>query len=227
MIRVGIITVLDFEAGTLDNDSDFVVRRCGVAGAGADTGVQELAESGCRLVVSWGTAGALSPRLKAGDLCLPEAVLTREGVRLPTDTNWRTRLSSAVRDLCPVRFGVLLDSPVIVCEPAEKAVLADACGALAVDMESGPVAKACARRDLPFLVVRSIIDEAGDSLPDMIGRHIGRDGALRAGALLVELMTHPNQWVSFARLMRRYSRARATLLRAATALAGCGNGSRD
>lgn len=221
MSRIGIIAALGFEAGALGEHAAFLVRRCRVSGDGVGRDVRELADSGCRLVVSWGTAGALSPDLEAGDLFLADRVLTRDGEYIGTDPAWRRRLEAAVRGCCRVRSGLLLDSPTFVAVPARKSDLAQSCRAEAVDMESGAIAEACYGRDLPFLVVRAILDQAGDRLPDLINRHLGDDGRTRTGALLAALAVHPRDWTAFARLARRYPRARTTLARAASALAAC------
>ena len=221
MATVGIVTALGFESRALGSGAHFTVRRCGVAGPALGAAVRELHEQGCSLVVSWGTAGALSPHLSAGDLHVAEQVLTRGGSRLAADAGWRMRFRAAAERLCTVRSGTLLDSPHIVTAPAEKRRLLGLTGAQVLDMESGPVAEACTNLGLPFLTIRSIIDEAGDRLPERVAGYIGADGSLRGTALAAALVLSPRQWPVLARLARRYRRATSTLVLAAGALETC------
>lgn len=109
----------------------------------------------------------------------------------------------------------------IVADPAEKRRLFASTGAEALDMESGPVAEACMTLGLPFLAIRSIIDEAGDHLPECLERYVGADGSLKSAALATALILDPRQWPRLARLARRYRRASRTLSLAAGALASC------
>lgn len=220
VIRIGIVTAMDFEARALGKTPCFAVRRCGISGAGAARAVHELAEHRCILVVSWGTAGGLSPHLRSGDLYLANLVLTRNGRRLATDAGWRERFEDTVGDVCALRGGTLLDSPDIVTEPADKEHLRLSTGADAVDMESGPVAEACVETGLPFLVVRAIIDEARDRLPSAMGLRPG-PGVSRTGALLASLMLQPRVWPHLRRLARGYRNAQGTLTAAAAVLARC------
>ncbi|MGA8259853.1 MAG: hypothetical protein WB783_06525 [Arenicellales bacterium] len=218
---VGIVTALGFEARALGSGSPFTVRRCGVGGPALASAVRELHEQGCGLIVSWGTAGALSPRFKAGDLHVAEQVLTRHGTRLASDTHWRRRFSVAAGRVCTIRSGTLLDSTQIVAAPAEKRRLFASTGADALDMESGPVAEACITLGLPFLAIRSIIDEAHDRLPERLESYVGANGSLRGTALAAALVLSPRQWLLLPRLARRYRRANRTLSLAASALASC------
>lgn len=217
---IGIVTAMDFEARALGKAPCFVVRRCGMSGAGAGRAVRELAEHRCILVVSWGTAGGLSAHLRSGDLYLANLVLARNGRRLATDTGWRERFEDTCGDICALRGGTLLDSPKIVTEPAEKERLRLSTGANAIDMESGPVAEACVETGLPFLVVRAIIDEAGDRLPSAPGLRPGAETS-RTGALLASLILQPRVWPHLGRLARGYRNAKGTLTTAAAVLARC------
>lgn len=218
---MGIVTALGFEARALGGSPRFTIRRCGIAGPSVDESVRELRDVGCGLIVSWGTAGALSPQLKAGDLYLPEDVLSRQGSRLAADPEWRARFTAVVAGRRAVVSGTLLDSAAIVTEPLHKHQLLESTGAGAVDMESGPVAEVCVSLGLPFLAIRSIIDEADDRLPEPIARCITASGALRGPALAAALVLNPGHWSTLARLMRRYQRATSTLSLAARVLARC------
>lgn len=216
--RFGVVTALRLEAAPLGRHAGITVRVCGVAGAGIGDAVRDLRARGCRLVVSWGMAGALSDRLRAGDLVVPERVIGRDEAVLYTDAGARQRFASAMSTRRPVG-GTLVESPRIAATPSDKRCLGRRHDGVAVDMESGAVGQACAEMELPFLVVRAIVDELDDRLPGWLGDDVFADGSLRAGGALARLVLHPGEWAALLRLARRYRRAAGALRAAAGGLA--------
>lgn len=221
MVSIGIITALGFEARIAARQNLFTIRRCAIAGRDVESVVRELAASDHELIVSWGTAGALSPEVRAGDICLPEQIITRSGSRIATDSDWRTRFLETVKDSCPVRSGSLADSSHIIANPDEKRGLGRSTGADAVDMESGPIGRVCEHLHIPFLVVRAIVDELDDRLPRHVARQIGTGSSLRPAAVLGGFVLRPRHWGKLARLVRRYNRSKTSLAVAAEALSRC------
>lgn len=218
MIRVGVISALQLEARSLYSYPALAVRVCGVSAPEADDVVRALAGRGCRLIVSWGTAGALSPRARAGDLIIPEQVIAASGGLLTTDNGAREALRDKVKSRWPVTAGTLLESDRMLGTPADKGCLGRRREAVAVDMESGRIGEACAALKLPFLVVRVVVDELDDRLPQLLQNTTSSRGALRMAPLLAGLMAHPGELAALARLGRRYRRARRALEAAAWAL---------
>lgn len=197
-----------------------MVRVCGVAGPGIGDAVRDLQACGSRLVVSWGMAGALSTRLRAGDLVVPERVVGRDGALLYPDAGARESFRGAM-NAGRLEGGALVESPRMAATPTDKRRLGRTHDAVAVDMESGAIGQACAEMELPFLVVRAIVDELDDRLPRRLGDRPFADGSLRAGAALARLMLHPGEWAALVRLARRYRRAGSALRAAAGGLARC------
>lgn len=218
MTRVGVISALQLEARPLYSYPALAVRVCGVAAPGVGDVVGELAERGCRLIVSWGAAGALSPQLRAGDLIIPEHVIPGDGGVLATDSGAREAFREKVKSRWPVTSGTLLESDRMLGTPADKGRLGRRREAVAVDMESGRIGEACAALQLPFLVVRAVVDELDDRLPRLLRDATSPRGTLRMAPLLAGLMAHPGELTALARLGRRYRRGRRTLEAAAWAL---------
>lgn len=223
---IGVVTALQREAGPLIRHPALVVRACGVAASGVDDAVRELRDGGSHLIVSWGTAGALSPRLRAGDLVFPESVISRQGDNLGTDSGARNGVRVLLADTRRVSAGMVLESDRILATPADKYGPGMATEAVAVDMESGRIGEACAALGLPFVVIRAVVDEAHDRLPGLVHDCASPDGVLRIPALLAGLIRHPGDWAALVRLVRRYHRARAGLEAAARALARYAAGER-
>jgi len=128
------------------------------------------------LLLATGFCGALDPRLEAGDLVLAEGIEDREG-RVPIDRRLADRAASslAARGILATR-ATLLAAPGVVGSREEKARLREG-GAAAVDMESGPLARFAARRGIPFLALRAVLDSAGEDLPFAAGGDLVRSTA--------------------------------------------------
>lgn len=60
--------------------TDLVVASHGVGGPGAICAFQELMDAGARTLVRLGTAGAMAPGLRAGDVVVAEATVREDGV---------------------------------------------------------------------------------------------------------------------------------------------------
>jgi adenosylhomocysteine nucleosidase len=116
------------------------------------------------VVLSIGFAGALSPELRVGDLVVAKSV---HGSNAEPDHKLLAAASRLQLD-STVHLGTALTSDVILWRAAEKRALASSLGANEigfVDMESTAIASVCARRGVPFLIVRSITDLLDEDLP--------------------------------------------------------------
>ena len=164
-----------------------------------------LQEDTPRLVVSAGYAGALRPDLRVGDLILGENF---------SDSG----LLAAARPLLakePCHVGALTTQAVVAETAVAKSTLHTATGALAVDMETGWIAEACARAGVPLLALRVISDAAGQSFP--VPNAVLFDAVRqrpRYVALPAWLLLHPWRIVPFAGFVRGLGPARMRLGRA-------------
>jgi adenosylhomocysteine nucleosidase len=203
---VAAITGLAVEA-SIARRAGLVAASCGAAPAVARDLAEEFARSGARALVSFGVAGALAPALRPGSIVLADSVLVGED-RIPCASDWlakaRTRLPAA-------RIGTILGSDRIVATRAEKRICAIS-GAVAVDMESGAVARVAADYGLPLLVLRTIVDGAEDEIPPAAAE------ALRPGqgavAFLSAIGRHPASVASLIGLAWRMGIAMRALDRA-------------
>jgi hypothetical protein len=161
------------------------------------------------LVISAGVCGALDPRLRPGDLVLPDVVVGAEGARYPVDGAARARLAASAPGAAG---GALVTTAVVVATPEAKDALGRRTGAVAVDMESAAILAAAARAGHRALAVRGVSDAAGEHLPPELLPVIGPDGRLRLPAVL-GLIGRPRA------LPRAFALGRATR-RALDAVAG-------
>jgi adenosylhomocysteine nucleosidase len=113
-----------------------------------------------RLVVAAGFAGALSGTLKIGQVVVASRVIE------PDDLSWRVALPAELGDLV---CGRVYTSPRMLTTPAAKKALLEETGAVAVDMESGPIVEACVAHRVPCAAVRAVSDTREDSLsPELV-----------------------------------------------------------
>ena len=157
------------------------------------------------LVISSGYAGALQPGLAVGDLILGENLST------PSLVANAARLLSDRR----LHQGALTTQPRIAETPAAKLKLAAETGALAVDMETGWIAAACARLGVPVLSLRVVSDASDQAFPapgDVLF-DLARQRP-RYVALPLWLLAHPAKIRPFARFVRGLAPAQANLAQA-------------
>jgi adenosylhomocysteine nucleosidase len=139
-------------------------------------------------VLSVGFAGALDGNMRVGDVLEARYVVdARDGSK--TDTG-----SGA---------GVLVSFS-SVAGKGQKAKLATAYQAQAVDMEGAAVAKGADARGLRFAAIKVISDEAAFPMPPM-ERFMTRDGGFRAASFAFYAALRPWLWRTVFRLARNSS----------------------
>lgn len=126
---------------------------------------------------------------------------------------WRIALAAR---LPHAHQGPIAASETILENPAAKAALYDATGALAVDMESAVAGRFAAERHLPFAVLRLISDDAAHILPPAALVAMKPDGGIAIGRVLGSLLRHPLQVPGLIRTARTSNKAFKALL-------GCAN----
>jgi adenosylhomocysteine nucleosidase len=182
----------------------------GIGTAAATLAARSLVEAGATALVSWGMAGGLDPKLRAGTVCLPNEVISKDGASYFTTPHWRELLSAATAASVPVIGGKLLTSAYIIDAVAGKACAFRETGAAAVDMESLAVAQVAASHGLPFIAVRAIVDCAADELPGSV-LAASRAGQVQIRQLIRRLARSPIDVAALVRLARRYRAATRSL----------------
>lgn len=139
-------------------------------------------------VVQFGLSGALIDDLEVGDLIIPNTLICR-GESLAHEGSTIRALAESLR-LSRIREGALLTVSEVLATPAQKRQLGEGTGAIAVDMESGPVAKLCHEHDLPYMAFRVVFDPVDWDLSDLVKAQLVKpDGQLDASAVLQRPLT--------------------------------------
>ena len=160
-----------------------------------------LAANHPRAVIHIGFAGALSPRLRAGDVVLARAVrFANESF----DAS-KSSLFQIATQVQGAHIGIAITLDEIVGEAAAKQKLAatlsgDEIGW--VDMESAAVARVCREMDIPFLIVRAISDELAEDLPLDFNRCRAADGRVSTRRLMLAVLRRPRAIRGLLRLQR-------------------------
>ena len=146
------------------------------------------------LVQSAGFAGALDSTLRAGTVLTPICIIdAKDGSRVEAGVgHWVV---------------VSVDRTASI---EQKAVLAKAYWAHAVDMEAAAVARAAQAHNITFVGLKAISDEAGFEMPS-IDRFIASDGAFRAAAFTAFAALRPWLWLRVFQLARNSAKAAKAL----------------
>jgi len=145
-------------------------------------------------VLSVGFAGALDDSLEVGAICEPRTVVNaRDGVR--TD--------------CGSGNGLLVSSATVA-DQEQKARLAKAYDAVAVDMEAAAVAQAAHAHGLEFGALKAISDAADFELPAMEG-FVASDGTFQSARFAGHVALRPWLWGSTMALSRNSAMASRAL----------------
>lgn len=194
MRRLCIVTGLNNEAACLrpHSSADYAVIVAGTDPDEAIGRVRQFANAGCSGLISFGTAGGLIPQHTAGDIVLPESIVSPSAATFKTDAKWRQRLADKLEQAAlTTHTGRLAGSCHIVATPSTKRDLHAKTQAVAVDMESHVVAALAHEIGVRFLVVRVITDTAGQAMPHAFKDAISTDGTPLPGRILAGLAARP------------------------------------
>jgi len=164
-----------------------VVLVCGGIGAEAARRTAEAIISlyQPKLVISAGFAGGLTPTLSAGQLLMPQHVV---------DAGDGSRTDSGTGEGILVSFESVADAQ-------QKAKLANAFGAHAVDMEAAAVARSAEARGVKFLACKVISDTHDSNLPPIM-RFVDTHGKFSPLKFVGHIVIRPWLWGGVVRLAR-------------------------
>ncbi|NQV55540.1 MAG: hypothetical protein HQ503_06750 [Rhodospirillales bacterium] len=217
MRKIGIITGLKSEADCLGpylDPSKFEIQISGASSERAFTLCNAMARSGAELLISFGVAGALGADLNPGDLILPETIIAGPGTEFTVDAGIRNKLLSQIpKSLTAMKIssGSIYGSDALITSPEEKRALHSRFGSLGTDMESHKMALAAADNGLPFLVIRSVLDELEATLPKSVHGAIKPDGTPDYARIIANFCAHPSEIASLAGLALRSRKALSSL----------------
>ncbi|MDI2091043.1 phosphorylase family protein [Commensalibacter oyaizuii] len=189
MQRIGVLVGMQSEARLARNLYPTAIEASGATMRGAEIALQRLLDTGVDKIVSFGFAAGLDPLIKPGTILLPHTIYVNNKDYVP-DLTLRSQLGA---EKSQVKIGALLHSDTIITSCAEKEILFQQTGCVAVDMESGIVAQYCEEHQIPFAVLRVVCDSANRDLPPVASLALSNDGHLNISKIIGSLLGNPDQ----------------------------------
>lgn len=217
----GIVVALPEELATLTRrklaqgeyfqlSDDILVAYAGAGPNNAANTARLLIAKGADRLISWGCAAALSPELQPGKLVIADQIFFDQQ-SYEADKRWSHKLRSRLSERLAVCNGNLTTESRIVALSSDKQLIHRDTGAIALDMESGAIAKTAAQANLPCLVLRAIADPVAMDLPQAVARAMNDQGRVELGKLLSYLLLHPWELPALIKLGLYFHAAQKTL----------------
>ncbi|MCI5775457.1 MAG: 5'-methylthioadenosine/adenosylhomocysteine nucleosidase [Aerococcus sp.] len=182
---------------------DIIIAKCGVGKVNAAMTATLLGTMQPDLVINNGTAGAVDPDLKVGDVVIAmhtqyhdvdatafgNALGQVDGMpeRYPNATTYQESLKNAILDEVPeatVVTGTILSGDSFIADPEKvKAMRENFEDAECVEMESTAIGQVCYRMQLPFLCVRVISDTASQDADVLFDQFVAETGKVGASVI--------------------------------------------
>lgn len=193
---------------------NLLVSYSGVGSENAGASAELLVKQGAGSLISWGCAAALDATFQPGDLVLADTCVDADQCIIkPNDQGWlgsvQEKLTQALG--LTIRTGKLAESGVIVASSGNKTQLANATGAVALDMESAAIARVAKLHKLPFLAVRAIADPVNMNLPKAVSHALNDQGEVILSKLFMFLLLHPSDTPGLIKLGLHFKAARNAL----------------
>ncbi len=151
---------------------------CGIGMVNAASFATYLVDSGAEVLLNAGLSGGISNIARGEIMCADKYIehdfdLTPLGYA-PCEKPGQEYIYSAdnklvalAKKLFPeIKTGTAVSGDSFISDAEKKQYLKDTFGAMSCDMESGAIASVCHSADIPFLSIRRVSDDAGDSAVD-------------------------------------------------------------
>lgn len=170
--------------------------------------IGQAAVAGCRGIVSFGLAGGLCPRRRAGDVIVASEIVGRTR-SFATDDAWSGWLLSQMPGAL---YAPLAGVDFAITARKQRSELGLHSGAVAVDMESHMIAGLAAAHMLRFIAIRVVIDTLHHDIPEAALACISSGGETNARRLARLLLGRPQDTLGVLRLWGDWSPARKALV---------------
>ena len=228
MASIGIITALQIEANCLSSLAHEQNVIHAVSGIGPDAATRtaiELCSKGCRVLISFGYAGALNSTYRSGSLAIGLSV--SNGVKtIDASSVWLNQFIQLIEQ----EEKILLHTTTFYAPPSplitrpQKVSHAQRGNWEAVDTESYAIAEVASKNGLPFLIVRAILDELDTDIPAGSANMIAPNGRQKSLTVFYEILKKPSDFGKYLKLARAKFNADITLRRAAAHIGRCSLG---
>jgi len=182
-----------------------------VSGIGQDRAgraAEQLLAGGADALLSTGTAGALSPDLRPGNILIPETVKTGSGGLFPIASEWHEYAIKCFSSAgAVIHTNTLLSLDRVVRGSREKQQLCQDTAADAVDMESAAIMAVAAKHGIPALVIRTLLDPLSYTVPQFVLDNSDLFGKPDQLAIIKSLLQRPGRILQLVELIRYFRQA--------------------
>lgn len=141
----------------------------GIGGPSTAIAIEELAKLGPEVVIRIGSCGGYQPRIKIGDLIIPEGVVREDGTSkkyipdsypaVPDQVVFKELVRSAEELDFRYHTGISLSTDDFYLKPNEFVERWSKSGVIACEMEAGTLLTVCRLRGLKAVVVLAVVNE--------------------------------------------------------------------
>ncbi len=164
------------------------------------------------LLISWGTAAALRPELKAGTVIIPNSIVDADGIEYEPDQVLNTSLIHLLHEKnIDIHKGRLIGQSSLLGTPKNKRDLFRKTGAVAADMESAAIASVAREKNIPFVAIRVITDGVDTRIPYAVVKASDDSGIIHPMTYLLTVIKQPKDWIPTLQLAMDFYRAKKSL----------------
>ncbi|MEE2745365.1 MAG: hypothetical protein VX617_00640 [Pseudomonadota bacterium] len=215
MDPLGIITPLKSEgrflqATKLPKQISHIV--CGMGSQAAERAANQLIAGGCRLLISYGYAGAINQKYSPGDLVIGCSV-SNGSQTLKINTSLAHKFLRCLQSKTTIKTHVanIYSSTKPLLNWTEKREVCIDTNFDAVDMESFAIGTAALQNGISFLIVRSILDNPESKIPSGSLRIVNEFGEVSLFYGLLEIAKSPREISNYISLATSKKKADSTL----------------
>ena len=200
--------VVDRVLRPIFGDSRLLVLVAGNQPAAIREAVQAAVAANVRCILSCGVAAGLIAGLKTGTIVVSASMILPTGDILPVNPILRQQVMACLKETKPW-LGPVAGIDRLPHTPEEKATLHSATAAWAADGQSHIAFLAARAADIPFVVVRAVMDPADRVLPLLL-RVMWQAGAVPVVMALAWLFM-PLQWLAYRQALDKLGQHLALL----------------
>jgi adenosylhomocysteine nucleosidase len=180
------------------------------------------------LIISTGTAGALQSQLQSGDIvlanqlfiskssnqgnCESNTIIKKATSVYQVESNLiQLSLKTIEATMLRYKIGSLLTVDKVITQIAEKRMLGNNLGCIAVEMESAAIAEIAKENELPFFAIRSISDSMQDNIDKAIQLYEQIRDKPHILKRLLYTLKNPQGSLQLFKLRNNYHRATTSL----------------
>jgi len=178
------------------NTAEVISVLCGIGKVNATAAAMHLIDNGCNIIMNYGLSGGIYG-ISRGEITAPNKFIEHDfdlsgiGYKLCEKPlqEYIYSADSKLLDLSKkviknIKFGTAVSGDHFICDANVRDSLKENFSAMSCDMETAAIAYVCAFSDIPFLSLRRISDDAGDTATESYRQMNSQDDTLLSDYLI-------------------------------------------